>query len=271
VTAAAAETITRHPWLEGDGEGLRSRLRRLRHVYPDWRYLINAHYRGPSTPLAGGGFILFLGGFMLFAFDIIQVLFLGGVSFVFGLVSMFILSPTLKGYQTYSGSVVEIGEKAHNPELINALVQEVERNEDGMVSHPNNDAPPFYIPEGSRVTQGASVSEYPPESEEKEGGWATSAFGLFRGYLRVAAFMRAYLPPRAGLSLTLGIPCLVLGFVFFLATGVLIAAVERFGLGISEQTIAGYVAVWVFVAFWTLVPGLYYASEKESDRQEDDA
>jgi len=268
VTATAVRAITRHPWLEADGEGLRGRLGRVRHVYPDWRYLINAHYGNPSFPLALGGFLLTTGGFITFAFERAEVLFLAGTFFLFGLVSLFILSPTLKGYQTYSGSVFEIGEKAHNPEFIDALVEDAEMEdtevEEAVVPPTDLDAPLVHGPELEGTgARGASVSGYPPESDEREGGWATSVFGLFRGYLRVAAFMRAYLPPRAGTSLTIGIPCLVLCAVFFVGTGVLISVVERLGLGISEQTVAAYAAVWLFVAFWVFVPAIYFLSRSE--------
>jgi hypothetical protein len=284
-TAAAVEVIRHHPWLRSaEGEGLRERIRHARNVYPDWKYLINTHYV-PWKHLSWGGFLLTAGGVMTFAFDGVGVGLLAGTSLLFGLVSVFVLSVTLRGYKTYSGSIVRASkpdpERRHSyqtrsggvvtveekdithPELVDALVGRAERSGEAVVPPVDPDNPVYGPGTEHETVPEDRALDYPTDRQESEARWATGIFGLLEGYMRVTRVVRAYLPPTWGFSLAYGVAALLLMVVFFGVTVSLLPVAERFG--VSEQTVAVYFAVWVVVAFCVFVPGVYVLSRTKGD------
>lgn len=248
---SAAQAISNHPWLRNAGDTL-ERTKRFRHVYPDWRYLINEHHTASPRGLFWGGLFLAVGGLMGFGFESTAIFVLSGTSMTVGILSLFFLSPTLRGFQMYVGKKT-LGERAHSPDAVDRLVKA--RDSDG-------DAEAYTRNE-------IQIPEYPPEPEEDgdRGGWATKVFGLLKGYVRMTRLFWTYIAPTVGFSLAYGIAVLFLLVVFFGVTVTLLPVGER--LGISEQTVAAYVGVWVVVALWVFVPGLYLLSKKETGWEEE--
>lgn len=228
---AALETIRHHPVLV-ESAGLSGRLKQMKGLYPEWRYIVTVEYEVADHLIVGGG--------ALFVHSVA----LGGVPGVLvttalwvAVVLVSLLVPVYRGL---------LGRDLIEHRADTALVTE-------LVQVATGDQRPSAVD--------CAVGQYENEpggvaTGDTQSGWATRTRNKITRLAAVSSALGWRLfPTHESLSMPIIVATAVLLPLFFVLTLVFSVLFAPFGLG--QQVAAGVAGTAVLVGFWVVIISLY--------------